>query len=192
MSWGMHSLTMLSSTPSSFLVSWRSRKPRKIVGFPPKITVRVPSPGDITCNWHPENLFVHKKARASGFRFPVHPFVARLLAEAKVNPCQLYPNSWKFIFIFMVRCHKEGIPLNIPLFRSIFMFKNRQTALWQGKVGSLFSIARVFITLWMHPPFLSPFTTGNMTLSFSVGKEVIGDDISEQVSTMLWIQDHSS
>lgn len=27
----------------------------------------------------------------------------------------------------MLRCHKEEIPLNIPLFKSIFMFKNSAT-----------------------------------------------------------------
>lgn len=86
--------------------------------------MRVPGPGDRTCNWHHEKLFVYKEAILSGFRFPVHPFVVRLLAEVKINPCQLYPNSWRFIFIFMVRCHQEDIALNIPLFRSIFMFKN--------------------------------------------------------------------
>lgn len=100
------------------------KKIAKKYGFPSEVKIRVPNPGDRTCNWDPENLFVYKEAIFSGFRFPTHPFVVRLLAEAKVNPCQLYPNSWKFIFVFIVRCHKEGIPLNIPLFRSIFMFKN--------------------------------------------------------------------
>ncbi|KAK1357003.1 hypothetical protein POM88_050259 [Heracleum sosnowskyi] len=99
-------------------------KRRKKYSFPKDLKIVVPDPGDRTCNWNPERLFVYRDAIAAGLRFPLHPFVVRLLAELRINPCQLYPNSWKFIFIFMARCLKEGIPLSVPIFRSIFVLKN--------------------------------------------------------------------
>lgn len=92
--------------------------------FPPCLEVMSPDPGDRTCNWHPERLFVYKGAIEAGLRFPLHHFVVRLLAELGVHPCQLYPNSWSFIFIFVARCLKEGLVLSVPVFLSIFNVKN--------------------------------------------------------------------
>ena len=97
---------------------------RDSYAFPDCIEVLVPSPEDRTCNWHPERLYVYREALEGGLRFPIHPFVVRLLAEAKVNTCQLYPNAWRYIYLFMVRCSLLKIPLSIPLFRSLFVFKN--------------------------------------------------------------------
>lgn len=48
---------------------------------------------DRTCNWDRERLCVFKGAPEAVLRFPVHPFIIRLLAHIKVHPCQLYPNS---------------------------------------------------------------------------------------------------
>lgn len=64
------------------------------------------------------------EALKSGLRFPIHDFIIHLLANAKVNPCQLTPNSWKMVHVFMVSCHLKKIPLSVLVFRAIFMFKN--------------------------------------------------------------------
>lgn len=57
-------------------------------------------------------------------RFPVHPFIVTVLADLKIYPCQLYPNSWRFIILFMLKCHALDIPMSTPLFWSIFFVKN--------------------------------------------------------------------
>lgn len=93
---------------------------REAYHFPSAIKVCHPSPSDRTCNWHPERICVHWGALDAGFRFPVDPFIIRLLAELQIHPCQLYPNAWRFIIIFIIRCRQLGIPLSTTMFRSIF------------------------------------------------------------------------
>lgn len=100
------------------------RKIRADYSFPDSVKVRLPGVADRTCNWHPEKLCIHKGALEAGLRIPVHPFIIRFLAELQVHPCQLYPNAWRFIIIFMLRCRDLGIPLSTTMFRSIFMVKN--------------------------------------------------------------------
>lgn len=92
--------------------------------FPPTVEVGCPKPGDRTCNWHPRKLFVYRDAIEAGFRLPLDEFVVRLLAEVGANPCQLSPNAWRYIYIFMLRCIELNIEYTTTLFRSIFLFKN--------------------------------------------------------------------
>lgn len=92
--------------------------------YPEGVKVREASPNDRTCNWSPTRLCVYKSALDIGFRFPVHPFIVELLNELKIHPCQLYPNAWGLIVVFILRCHQLGIPLCTTLFRSIFIVKN--------------------------------------------------------------------
>lgn len=99
-------------------------KIRNTYGFPSAIRVCLPNPGDRTCNWHPERICVLKGALEAGFRFPVHAFIIRFLAELQVHPCQLYPNSWRFLIIFLLRCRELEIPWSTTMFRSIFAVKN--------------------------------------------------------------------
>lgn len=76
---------------------------RKSYGFPDSVKASLPGLGDRTCNWHPEKLCVYKGALEAGLRFPVDPFIIRLLAELQVHPCQLYPNAWRIVLVFMLR-----------------------------------------------------------------------------------------
>lgn len=92
--------------------------------FPSAIKVRLAKPSDRTCNWHPERLCVYWGALDAGFRFPVDNFIIRLLAEYQIHPCQLYPNSWRYISIFLIRCRQLGIHPTTTLFRSIFVASN--------------------------------------------------------------------
>lgn len=96
----------------------------ELYNVPPQYEVVCPSPGDRTCNWDPEDLFIYEDAFKSGLRFPLNDFIPRLLAEARINPCQLVPNAWRIIHVFMALCVQKGFPLSINLFRSIFVFKN--------------------------------------------------------------------
>lgn len=97
---------------------------RNTYSFPDGIQVLMPELGDRTCNWHPERLCVYKDALGAGLRFPVHPFIIRLLAELQIHPCQLYPNSWRLLIIFILRCRDLKIPLSTTIFRSIFLVLN--------------------------------------------------------------------
>lgn len=100
------------------------RKIKERYSFPSCIKVREPNYNDITCNWDPERLCVFKGALVARLRFPVYPFIIRLLAAIKVHPCQLFPNSWRLIVIFMLRCHQLEIPFSNSMFRSIFLVKS--------------------------------------------------------------------
>ncbi|KAL8119819.1 hypothetical protein AgCh_017075 [Apium graveolens] len=92
--------------------------------YPKGVKVREASANDRTCNWSPTRLCVYKGALDLGFRFSVHPFIVELLNKLKIHLCQLYPNAWGLIVVFIVRCHQLGIPLCTTLFRSIFIVKN--------------------------------------------------------------------
>ena len=81
-------------------------------------------PGDRTCHWKDDALFVYKDALLAGLRFPVHNFIPTLLADVQVSPCQLAPNAWRILNCFIVRCLQLKLPLSVPLFRKIFQFKN--------------------------------------------------------------------
>lgn len=81
-----------------------------------------PHPNDRSCNWTGE-LCVYKEMLEAGFRFPPHPFVCRILAEAKVCPTQLHPNAWKIIFVFLAQCAKKKIEPSVAVFRRLFHLK---------------------------------------------------------------------
>ncbi|KAK1368102.1 hypothetical protein POM88_034194 [Heracleum sosnowskyi] len=61
------------------------KKLKKRYSFPSHLKIEVPGPGDRTCNWHPERLFVYRGAIAAGLRFPLHPFVVTLLAQPRTR-----------------------------------------------------------------------------------------------------------
>ena len=54
---------------------------------------------DRSCHWRPEYLCVYRESLIGGLRFPVHPFIVKLLADAQVSPCQIAPNAWRAIIL---------------------------------------------------------------------------------------------
>ncbi|KAK1392319.1 hypothetical protein POM88_011375 [Heracleum sosnowskyi] len=80
--------------------------------------------GDRSCHWRPDALCIYRDAIVAGLRFPFHEFIPKLLADVRVNPCQLPPNAWRIIMSFIVLCLKNNFPLSVALFRKIFQFKN--------------------------------------------------------------------
>lgn len=96
----------------------------RLLNFPKAYSLVRAEPGDRTCHWDPQHLFIYKHALLAGLRFPLHPFIPKLLADVGLNPCQLTPNAWRIIHCFMVQCLSKGLSMSVSLFRKIFQFKN--------------------------------------------------------------------
>nr|XP_017227649.1 PREDICTED: uncharacterized protein LOC108203324 [Daucus carota subsp. sativus] len=96
----------------------------RLLNYPKAYSLVRAEPGDRTCHWDPQHLFVYKHALLAGLRFPLHPFIPKLLADVGLNPCQLTPNAWRIIHCFMVQCLSKGLSMSVSLFRKIFQFKN--------------------------------------------------------------------
>ena len=84
----------------------------------------VAEPGERTCHWVSDSLFVYVDALSSGLRLVFHDFIPALLADVGISPCQLAPNAWRLVNCFIVLCLRKNIVPSIPLFRKIFQFKN--------------------------------------------------------------------
>ena len=69
-------------------------------------------------------LRIFKETFYAGFRLPPPPFVFRLLAEVRVCPTQLQPNSWRFIYCFLVQVGKHYLEPSVSIFRYMFKFAN--------------------------------------------------------------------
>ncbi|KAL8116823.1 hypothetical protein AgCh_023117 [Apium graveolens] len=92
--------------------------------LPPHLRITPAAPGDRTCNWEGDTLFIYRGALTAGLRFPFHEFIPRLLADVQINPCQLPPNAWRNIICFMVLCLRNNFPLSVAVFRKVFQFYN--------------------------------------------------------------------
>lgn len=89
----------------------------RLYKVPPHLRIEPALPGERTCLWEGDTIFVYRGALSAGLRFLFHEFIPRLLADVQVNPCQLPPNAWRHILCFMVLCIRNKFPLSIPLFR---------------------------------------------------------------------------
>ena len=68
-------------------------KYNRFYDIPPPFKLTLVGPGDKTCNWRPSDLCIYKEILMSGVRNPFNEFVIRLLANLRINPCQLVPNA---------------------------------------------------------------------------------------------------
>ena len=80
-----------------------------LFNIPPGYRLVKPSPGDRTCNFRRDAIYVYRDALLAGIRFPLHDFIPTLLADIQVNPSQLPPNAWR-----------KGHRLSVAVFRKIF------------------------------------------------------------------------
>ena len=92
--------------------------------FPEEFVIKMVEPGDRTYHWDPSHLFEYRDALLGGLRFPVHPFIPKLLADIQISPCQLVPNGWRLVHCFLVQCSRKELEPTVPVFRKIFQFKN--------------------------------------------------------------------
>ena len=87
---------------------------------------RAVAPGfeDRACFSKPGAIWVNKEIFYAGFRLPPPSFVFRLLAEDRVCPTKLQPNTWSFIYYFLVQYGKHNIEPSISGFRYLFKISN--------------------------------------------------------------------
>ncbi|VFQ59959.1 unnamed protein product [Cuscuta campestris] len=70
----------------------------------------------------PSRFFmVHLASLKKGLRFPLHPLLVEYLNEVDLLPCQLVPNSHRYIAGYLVRCKAVGVKPTLDHF--IFTFK---------------------------------------------------------------------
>ncbi|VFQ64009.1 unnamed protein product [Cuscuta campestris] len=70
----------------------------------------------------PSGFFtVHLASLKKGLRFPLHPLLVEHLNEVDLLPCQLVPNSHRYIAGYLVRCKAVGVKPTLDHF--IFTFK---------------------------------------------------------------------
>ena len=57
----------------------------------------MPSEEDRVCHFFPGEVCFYESTFVCGLRFPVHPFLMKLLDRFGIAPGQLMPNSWKIV-----------------------------------------------------------------------------------------------
>ncbi|VFR01195.1 unnamed protein product [Cuscuta campestris] len=87
----------------------------------PSIEVRRPTSTQTALD-APSGFFtVHLASLKKGLRFPLHPLLVEYLNEVDLLPCQLVPNSHRYIAGYLIRCKAVGVKPTLDHF--IFTFK---------------------------------------------------------------------
>ncbi|RZS27888.1 hypothetical protein BHM03_00061420 [Ensete ventricosum] len=55
-----------------------------------------------------------------GLRFPLHPLIEECLTWWRISPCQVAPNSWRYLIVFLGECRGAGIIPTRDLFIACF------------------------------------------------------------------------
>lgn len=53
----------------------------RLYKLPPNLRIEPALPGDRTCQWEGNTVFIYRGALVAGLRFPFHEFIPRLLAD---------------------------------------------------------------------------------------------------------------
>ena len=69
--------------------------------FPERVKVRLPSEEDWACHFFPGEVCFYESAFVCRLRFPVHPFLMKLLDHFGIALGQLMPNSWRIVVSYM-------------------------------------------------------------------------------------------
>lgn len=70
--------------------------------FPEGIRARFPRKDERACAFVHGEVCFYEAAFSCGLRFPVHPFIMKLLHHLNLAPGQLMPNSWRIVISCMV------------------------------------------------------------------------------------------
>ena len=68
-------------------------------------------------------LGIYEEALKAGLRFPLPPFVVKLVDRFALSLAQIAPNSWRYIVGFLSLCSLHGRRPTISLFRAFFSLK---------------------------------------------------------------------
>ena len=70
--------------------------------FPKGTRARLPRKDEKACAFAHGEVCFYEAAFSCGLRFPVHPFIMKLLHHLNLAPGQLMPNSWRIVISCMV------------------------------------------------------------------------------------------
>ena len=70
--------------------------------FPEGTRAHLPRKDERACAFAHGEVYFYEAAFSCGFRFPIHPFIMRLLYHLNLAPGQLMPNSWRIVISCMV------------------------------------------------------------------------------------------
>ena len=81
------------------------------------------SSSDRVCFSPVGSVEVYEEALKAGLRFPLHPFIKRVLERFLLGLAQIAPNSWCHIMGLLCLCGLVGVQRTIGLFRSCYVLK---------------------------------------------------------------------
>ncbi|VFQ71366.1 unnamed protein product [Cuscuta campestris] len=85
----------------------------------PLVTVRRPTPEESVFDATPGYFAIHLKSLENGFRFPLESLVTDFFKYFDFLPCQLVPNSHRYLAGFLIRCEiMIAAPDRTKLFKS--------------------------------------------------------------------------
>ena len=70
--------------------------------FPEGTRAHLPRKDERACAFAHGDICFYEAAFLCGLRFPIHPFIMRLLHHLNLAPGQLMPNSWRIFISYMV------------------------------------------------------------------------------------------
>ncbi|VFQ69759.1 unnamed protein product [Cuscuta campestris] len=87
----------------------------------PSIEVQRPTMTQTTLDAPPGFSTVHLASLKKGLRFPLHSLLIEFLNEVDLLPCQLVPNSHRYIAGYLIKCKEAGVEPTLDHF--LFTFK---------------------------------------------------------------------
>ncbi|VFQ84392.1 unnamed protein product [Cuscuta campestris] len=86
----------------------------------PLVTVRRPTPEESVFDAPPGYFAIHLKSLESGFRFPIESLVIDFFKYFDFLPCQLVPNSHRYLAGFLIRCREMGVRADLERLLTLF------------------------------------------------------------------------
>ncbi|VFQ61514.1 unnamed protein product [Cuscuta campestris] len=86
----------------------------------PLKTVRRPTPEESVFDAPPGYFAIHLKSLESGFRFPLESLVIDFFKYFDFLPCQLVPNSHRYLAGFLIRCREMGVRADLERLLTLF------------------------------------------------------------------------
>ncbi|KAK4605958.1 hypothetical protein RGQ29_000298 [Quercus rubra] len=93
--------------------------------FPEGTRARLPRKDERACAFAYGEVCFYEAAFSCGLRFPVHPFIMRLLHHLNLAPGQLMPNSWRIVISCMIiwTTNFDGDMLTVNEFVHLYRLK---------------------------------------------------------------------
>ncbi|VFQ98117.1 unnamed protein product [Cuscuta campestris] len=86
----------------------------------PLVTVRRPTPEELVFDAPPGYFSIHLKSLESSFRFPLESLVIDFFKYFDFLPCQLVPNSHRYLAGFMIRYREMGVRADLERLLTLF------------------------------------------------------------------------